>query len=79
MLYGASSGKVPPLDLQRLATFGSLFVTHPALRNYVATRPELLARASEVFGWIECGKLTVRVEATFPLEQARMAHEAMAA
>lgn len=75
VLYGAASGPVPPFDLQRLAAGGSLYVTRPTLPSYTRTREELLARASEVFGWIQDGKLEVRIGARYPLERARQAHE----
>ena len=57
VLYGGSSGAVPPLDLVVLSQKGSLFVTRPSLVNYIATRDELQARASAVFGMIAEGKL----------------------
>src|SRR5215212_11951164 len=57
VLYGAASGPVPPFDLQRLSTSGSLFVTRPTLGDYTATRDELLSRTEELFGWIRDGQL----------------------
>jgi NADPH2:quinone reductase len=75
VLYGAASGPVPPFELQRLAAGGSLFVTRPTLVHYVATRAELLRRAGDLFSWISQGQLSVRVGATYPLEQAARAHE----
>ena len=50
-VWGAS-GAVPPFDLIRLSTMGSLYVTRPTLKDYVATREELEWRAGEVFGWV---------------------------
>jgi NADPH2:quinone reductase len=75
VLFGASSGPVPPFDLQRLNPAGSLFVTRPTLGDYVATREELLWRAGELFDAVQAGELHVRVGATYPLEHARQAHE----
>jgi NADPH:quinone reductase len=75
VLYGAASGPVPPFDLQRLNTGGSLYVTRPTLGHYVATREELLDRADDLFAWIAAGKLSVRVGGTYPLEDAPRAHE----
>jgi NADPH:quinone reductase len=75
VLFGQSSGGVPPLDPQILAAKGSLFLTRPTLVNYTATREELLQRSGDVLGWIESGKLRVRVGHTYPLDQARQAHE----
>ena len=73
-LYGASSGAVPPFDLIRLSTSGSLYVTRPTLKDYVQTRAELEGRANAIFGWIAAGELDVRVGARYPLEAAQQAH-----
>jgi NADPH2:quinone reductase len=75
VLYGAASGQVPPFDVQRLNTGGSLYLTRPTLVHYVATREELLGRAGDLFGWITAGKLDVRIGGTYPLEAAARAHE----
>jgi NADPH2:quinone reductase len=79
VLYGAASGPVPPFDLQRLSTIGSLFVTRPTLGDYTATRDELVGRTDELFGWIRDGRLDVRVGGTYPLADAGQAHEDLAA
>lgn len=76
-LYGAASGPVPPFELTRLSAGGSLYVTRPTLRSYIATRDELLARSGELFALIAAGGLGVRIGATFPLDEARAAHEAI--
>ena len=75
VLYGSSSGPVPPFDLQRLAAGGSLYVTRPTLVHHIATRAELLRRAGDLFSWIQSGELSVRVGATYPLDEAAKAHE----
>ncbi|HVH11277.1 MAG TPA: quinone oxidoreductase [Gemmatimonadales bacterium] len=74
VLYGQSSGSVAPIDPQVLNRKGSLFLTRPMLAHYIATRAELVARAADVFGWIEGGKLTVRIGREFPLAEAAEAH-----
>jgi NADPH2:quinone reductase len=74
VLYGQSSGAVPPYDLQGLNKHGSLFVTRPSLGHYTATRAELLARAADVLGAVAAGSLEVRVHATYPLADAARAH-----
>jgi NADPH:quinone reductase len=74
ILYGGSSGPVPPFDLITLSTKGSLFVTRPTLAHYTAARDELLMRAEAVFGMVESGKLKLRIEHTYPLSQAQRAH-----
>src|SRR5829696_3906245 len=52
VLYGAASGPVPPVDLLRLMTGGSLYVTRPTLGDHIVSRDELVTRADELFGWI---------------------------
>jgi NADPH:quinone reductase len=79
VLYGAASGPVPPFELQRLAAGGSLFITRPTLVSYIATREELLRRASDVFGWVADGTLTVRIGHRYPLGDAARAQEDLAA
>ncbi|MDP9366108.1 MAG: quinone oxidoreductase [Chloroflexota bacterium] len=74
VLFGQSSGPVPPVDPQILNSKGSLFLTRPTLGNYVATREELLWRAGDLFRWIAAGELAVRVDRTFPLAEAAEAH-----
>jgi NADPH2:quinone reductase len=74
VLYGASSGPVPPFDPQILNQKGSLFLTRPGLGAYVADRTELLQRAGDLFQWMQSGDLDVRINTTFPLEQAADAH-----
>ncbi len=79
VLYGASSGPVPPFDLQRLNAGGSLFVTRPTLGHYIADRAELQGRCDAVFGWIAAGELDVRIDHTFALTDAPDAHRYMEA
>ena len=74
VLFGGSSGAVPPLDPIVLTQKGSLFLTRPSLGNYIATREELMSRSSAVFGMMASGKLKLRVEHTFPLAEAQRAH-----
>ncbi|MGH7510270.1 MAG: quinone oxidoreductase family protein [Gemmatimonadales bacterium] len=74
VLYGQSSGPVESLDPQILNQKGSLFLTRPSLNHYVATRAELLERASEVLGWVSDGTLKVRIGREFPLAAAAEAH-----
>jgi NADPH2:quinone reductase len=74
VLFGGSSGAVPPFDPIILTQKGSLFLTRPSLGNYIATREELVARSSAVFGMIAAGKLKLRIEHTYPLSEAQQAH-----
>ncbi len=77
VLFGQSSGPVPPFDLQRLNNQGSLFVTRPSLAHYTQDRAELLLRAGAVLDAIAAGELDVRNGARFPLERAADAHRAL--
>jgi NADPH:quinone reductase len=74
VLFGGSSGAVPPLDPIVLTQKGSLFLTRPSLGNYIATRDELMARSSAVFGMIASAKLKLRIEHTYPLAEVQRAH-----
>lgn len=74
VLFGGSSGAVPPFDLIVLSQKGSLYVTRPTLINYIATREELVARSGAVFGMMAEGKLKLRIEYTYPLAEAQRAH-----
>jgi NADPH2:quinone reductase len=78
VLFGGSSGQVPPFDLQRLNSGGSLYVTRPTLGNYTADRAELEWRARDIFEWIAADQLNVRVGGEYPLAEAFRAHEDLA-
>jgi len=78
VLYGQSSGPVPPMDPQTLNAKGSLFLTRPTLAHYIATRDELLTRANDLFGWMMSSKLEVRIDKTWPLAEAGQAQEYLA-
>jgi NADPH2:quinone reductase len=70
VLYGGSSGQVPPFDIQRLNTEGSLYLTRPTLGSYAADRGEVLWRVGDLFEWIAQGTLDVRIGGTYPLSDA---------
>jgi len=74
VLFGGASGAVPPFDLIRLSAMGSLYVTRPTLKDYVATRRDLEERAGDIFGLVAEGGLKVRVAHTYRLEDAAEAH-----
>jgi NADPH:quinone reductase len=74
VLCGQSSGAVPPFDPQILNAKGSLFLTRPTLAHYTADRAELLARANDLFQWMRDGKVSVRIDKTFPLANVADAH-----
>lgn len=70
VLFGQSSGPVPPVDLQIFSIKGGLFLTRPSLMLYTADRDELFQRANDLFQWMLKGELTVRVDSVFPLAKA---------
>ena len=74
VLFGGSSGAVPPFDLIKLSQKGSLFITRPTLGHYTATREELEWRASDVLGAIASGELKLRIHKVYPLADAEQAH-----
>jgi NADPH2:quinone reductase len=77
VLFGQSSGPVPPLDPQILSQKGSLYLTRPTLGHYTATREDLTARAGEVLDWVRAGRLRLRIAHEFPLRDAAEAHRAL--
>lgn len=74
VLFGGSSGAVPPFDLITLSQKGSLFITRPTLVHYTAAREELEWRAGDVLGWIAAGELKLRIHKAYPLVEAPQAH-----
>jgi NADPH2:quinone reductase len=74
VLFGGSSGPVPPFDPIQLSQKGSLYLTRPTLAHYIATREELEERSQAVFGMIAAGKLKLRIEHTYPLKDVAQAH-----
>ena len=73
-LYGGASGAVPPFDLIQLSSMGSLFVTRPTLKDYIATRTELEWRTNDILDWVADGSLKLRLEHNYPLADAAQAH-----
>jgi len=74
VLFGGSSGAVPPFDPMQLAQKGSLFLTRPTLLHYIVTTDELRRSAGAVFEMIAAGKLKLRIAHTYPLTEAAQAH-----
>ena len=77
VLFGASSGAPPALDMGMLAARGSLYATRPTLFTYSAARADLLAMAREMFELMKAGKLSAEINQTFPLAKAADAHRAL--
>lgn len=74
VLFGGSSGAVPPFDLIKLSQKGSLFITRPTLAHYTATREELEWRANDVLQAIVRGELKLHIHKVYPLAEAAQAH-----
>ncbi len=79
VLYGMSSGPVPPVDPAKLSEKGSLYMARTTLAHFTATREELLARTSALFAMISEGKLKLLIAKTYPLAEAPQAHRDMEA
>lgn len=77
VLFGGASGQVPPFELQRLNSGGSLFITRPKLGDYLLNPKERRWRSAEVFNAAATGQLTARIGARFPLAEAGAAHTAL--
>ncbi|MDR2254011.1 MAG: quinone oxidoreductase [Bifidobacteriaceae bacterium] len=77
VLFGGTSGQVPPFDIQELNAHGSLYLTRPKLDDYTATHAELTERAGRVFGEAAAGRLVVGIGGRFALESAAEAHRAI--
>jgi NADPH2:quinone reductase len=77
VLYGQSSGPVPPIDLSILNPKGSLYVTRPSLAHYTTTREELEWRAGDILKWMSDGRVKLRIDRTFALRDAGEAHRAL--
>jgi NADPH:quinone reductase len=75
VVFGFSSGLVTGFNVATLGMKGSLFLTRPGLNQYMATREELMMRATDVFKWLGDGSLRVRIDRVYPFENARKAHE----
>ncbi|HKY90173.1 MAG TPA: quinone oxidoreductase [Nevskiaceae bacterium] len=71
---GTASGTVPPFDPQILAMKGSLYVTRPALADYIADPAEKAALAAEVFGHVAAGRIRIEVGQRYELQDAVRAH-----
>lgn len=74
VLFGASSGAVPPVDLSVLAQKGSLLVTRPILATFIADRLQLEENAHDLIQVVTAGKVKIHVNQTYPLKDAAIAH-----
>jgi len=76
VIYGQSSGYVPPFDLMTLQEKGSLFLTRTNGLPYLKEYPHYL---EQFVDWLKQGKLSIRIDRTYPLADAAMAHAAFEA
>jgi NADPH2:quinone reductase len=72
--YGEASGDPEPVPPRRLGDFGSIFLTHPRLPDYTATRAELLAASNALFAMVGSGRIKIPIDRTYPLCEAPQAH-----
>jgi NADPH2:quinone reductase len=79
VVYGTASGPTPPLEIPRLNSGGSLYVTRPSVVHYTVTRDELRGRANDVFTWLVGGDLRSNIGARYPVAQASEAFTALEA
>lgn len=72
--FGTASGPIPPIDAMELAVKGSLFVTRPALADYIADPAERAELADELFGHVAAGRIAIEINQHYALEEAEQAH-----
>src|SRR4051794_9002737 len=72
--FGTASGAIPPIDAMQLAVKGSLFVTRPALADYIADPAERAALAGELFDHVGSGRISIEINQRYSLEDAAQAH-----
>jgi len=71
---GTASGPIPPIDATQLAIKGSVFVTRPALADYIADPAEKSELAGELFGHVAAGRIRIEINQRYKLEEAPQAH-----
>jgi len=71
---GTASGPNPPIDATQLAIKGSLYVTRPALADYIADPAEKQELAAELFGHVAAGRIKIEINQRYKLEDAAQAH-----
>src|SRR5260221_3592660 len=74
VLFGQSSGKVPPIDPVILSEKGSLFLTRPSLAHHTAELQELRQRAGKILGLVSVAALQVRIKTRYPLSELAQSH-----
>ncbi len=71
---GTASGTIPPFDPQLLARKGSVYLTRPALADYIADPAEKAELAAEVFGHVAAGRIRIEINQRYALQDAVQAH-----
>ncbi|MFP4592088.1 MAG: quinone oxidoreductase family protein [bacterium] len=71
---GTASGPIPPFNPQLLAMKGSLYLTRPALADYIADPAEKTELAGELFGHVAAGRIRIEINQRYALEDAVQAH-----
>lgn len=72
--FGTASGPQPPIQAMQLAMKGSLYVTRPALADYIADPAERAELAGELFGHVAAGRIKIEVNQHYDLADAARAH-----
>ena len=72
--FGESSGDPPLVSVRELGNMGSLFVTHPSLIDYTATRAELVESANDLFEMVGSGRIGIEINHSYALRDAATAH-----
>lgn len=72
--FGTASGQVPPIDAMQLAVKGSLFVTRPALADYIADPAERAELSAELFDHVAAGRIDIEINQRYDLDDAVQAH-----
>ncbi|KDP84530.1 quinone oxidoreductase [Cupriavidus sp. SK-3] len=71
---GTASGPIPPFNPQLLAMKGSLYLTRPALADYIADPAEKNELAGELFGHVAAGRIKIEINQRYALQDAAQAH-----
>jgi len=71
---GTASGPIPPFNPQLLAMKGSLYLTRPALADYIADPAEKAALAGELFEHVAAGRIRIEINQRYSLQDAAQAH-----
>lgn len=71
---GTASGPIPDFNPVLLAIKGSLFITRPALADYIADPAEKQALADEIFDHVSSGRIKIEINQRYALKDAVQAH-----